>query len=119
MKRLLTTGLVTVATAAVIAAPAQAQGLTLVDSPSTGSTEVVPDCWNGPMVLFNGTGSAGLDTGAEVGAEVALRLLALFSPAANTGSGQDAAVDGPCDDPNERDKVTQFLTYLNSGSTHR
>ncbi|MBF6357170.1 hypothetical protein IU449_21935 [Nocardia higoensis] len=119
MKRLLTTGLIAVATAAVAAAPAQAQGLTLVDSPSTGSTEVVPDCWNGPMVQFNGTGSSGLDLGAQFGAEVALRLLSLVSPGANTGSGQDAAVDGPCDDPNERDRVTQFLTYLNSGSAHR
>jgi len=119
MKRLLVTGLIAVAATAGAAAPVQAQGLTLVESPSTGSTEVVPDCWNGPMVQFNGTGSAGLDSGAGVGAMVALRLLSIVSPGANTGSGQDASVDGPCDDPNERDSVTQFLTYLHSGSAHR
>ncbi|AXK85708.1 hypothetical protein SAMN05421776_110136 [Nocardia farcinica] len=120
MKRLLTTGLVALATTttAVAAAPAQAEGLALVDSPSTGSTEVVPECYNGPMVLFHGTGSATLDSAASMAAEVTLMALSLFSPGANTGSGDDAAVDGPCADPGERDKVTQFLTYLHSGSAH-
>ncbi|WP_067859148.1 hypothetical protein [Nocardia shimofusensis] len=118
MNRLLVTGLIAIAATAAVAAPAQARGLTLVDSPSTGSTEVVPDCWNGPMVLFHGTGSATLDSGAQVGARIALWLLSLVSPGANTGSGDEAAVDGPCADPGERDSVTQFLTYLHSGSAH-
>lgn len=115
MKRLITTGLVAVAATALSAAPAQAEGLTLVDSPSTGSTEVVPDCWNGPMVLFNGTGSAAIDLGADLGAMV---VLALIGGEANTGSGQDGAVDGPCADTAERNAMTKLLTYLNSGSAH-
>jgi len=43
---------------------------------------------------------------------------AASSPRLLVGSGDDAAVDGPCADPGERDKVTQFLTYLHSGSAH-
>jgi len=115
MKRLLTTGLIVVAAAAVAAAPAQAQGLTLVDSPSTGSTEVVPGCSNGTMVWFHGTGSAALDFGVDLGALAAITVL---TGSANTGSGQDASVDGPCEDPAERSSMTELLTYLYSGSAH-
>jgi len=115
MKRLLTTGLIAVAAAAVVAAPAQAQGLTLVDSPSTGSTEVVPDCWGGPMVRFLGSGSAVLDFGVDLGA---FAVLTVITGSANTGSGEDSMVDGPCQDSNERSEMTRLLTYLHSGSAH-
>ncbi|MGW4367383.1 hypothetical protein ACWEKT_17235 [Nocardia takedensis] len=115
MKRLLTTGLVLAAATAVATAPARAEGLALVDSPSSGSAEVVPDCFNGPMVQFNGTGSAVLDIGAELGAVVALSVY----PGLPSGSGSDAAVDGPCADTDERGYVTRLLTFLHSGSAHQ
>lgn len=115
MKRLVVTGLISVAAAAAAAAPAQAEGLTLIDSPSTGSARVVPDCERGPMVEFLGTGSAAVDLGAFFGA---LAANTVITGSANTGSGADAAVDGPCNDISERGQVTKLLTYLYSGSAH-
>lgn len=114
MKRFLVTGLLAVAATAVAAAPAQAQGATPIDSPSAGSAEVIPECSGGPMVQFNGTGSAAVDFGAEILAWVPLYLL----PGANSGSGENAAVEGPCEDAAERGAMTRLLTYLHSGSAH-
>ncbi|MEV0250457.1 hypothetical protein AB0H76_27945 [Nocardia sp. NPDC050712] len=113
MKRFVTTGLIAVAAGALVTVPAQAEGPDSIGSPETGSAEVVPNCTNGTMVRWHGTGSSVVDFAVQLPA-----LLIYLMPGVSTESGENGAVDGPCDDVNERGDVTKLLTYLYSGSAH-
>ncbi|QLY30752.1 hypothetical protein H0264_37635 [Nocardia huaxiensis] len=113
MKRALAIGLLATAALAVSTAPAHAEGLPLTDTADTGSSRVI-QCEGGrEVVVYDGTGSAAADLGS---AAVGLGYVILHDVlTGNTGSGADAAVDGPCD-TDEQGGMTRLLTALHTGS---